>query len=108
MQQSKENEMKNWLQDKYVILTGASSGIGRELCKILIEKYHAKVSGVGRREEKMLSLLRELGDKAEYLQDLGFKTTFIWIHGLLTDSQYDAALKKLQKMLAKAAKPKEG
>ena len=49
-----------------------------------------------------------LGDKAEYLEDLGFKTTFIWIHGLLTDSQYDAALKKLQKMLAKAAKPKEG
>ena len=72
--------MKNWLQDKYVILTGASSGIGRELCKILIEKYHAKVIGVGRREEKMLSLLRELGDKAEYfsyrLFDVSQKTAW--------------------------------
>lgn len=45
-----------------------------------------------------------LGDQAEYLQDLGFKLVFIWIHGLLTDSQYDAALKKLQKMLVKAVK----
>ncbi len=57
--------MRNWLENKYVILTGASSGIGRELCKILIEKYYAKVIGVGRREEKMLSLSQELGDMAE-------------------------------------------
>ncbi len=56
--------MQNWLKDRYVIVTGASSGIGRELCKILIEKYQAKVIGVGRREEKMLSLAKELGDKA--------------------------------------------
>ena len=51
-----------------------------------------------------------LGDKADFLNDLGFKLVYIWIHGLLTDSQYDAALKKLQKQLAKAAKrlpPKE-
>jgi hypothetical protein len=46
-----------------------------------------------------------LGDKAEYLQDLGFKIVYIWIHGLLTDSQYDAALRKLQKQLVKAARP---
>ncbi len=59
-----KDKMKNWLQDKYVILTGASSGIGRSLCKILIEKYHANVIGVGRREEKMLSLSQELGEKA--------------------------------------------
>lgn len=48
-----------------------------------------------------------LGDKAEYLQDLGFKTVYIWIHGLLTDRQYDAALRKLQKQLVKAARPLE-
>lgn len=46
-----------------------------------------------------------LGDKAEYLQDLGFKTVYIWIHGLLTDRQYDDALRKLQKQLVKAARP---
>lgn len=46
-----------------------------------------------------------LGDKAELLQDLGNNTVMIWIHGLLTDSQCCAALKKLQKQLVKALKP---
>lgn len=46
-----------------------------------------------------------LGDKAKLLQDLGHHTVMIWIHGLLTDSQYDAALKKLQKQLVEALKP---
>ena len=58
--------MKNWLQDKYVILSGASSGIGRELCKILIARFGAKVLGIGRNEEKMLSLKTELGENAEH------------------------------------------
>ena len=57
--------MKNWLKDKYVILSGASGGIGRQLCKVLIEKYQAKVIGIGRNEEKMLSLKAELGGKAD-------------------------------------------
>ncbi len=52
--------MKNWLKDNYVILSGASDGIGRELTKILITRYGAKVVGIGRREEKMLSLQQEL------------------------------------------------
>lgn len=57
--------MKNWLQNGTVILTGASSGIGKELCKLLLERYSAKVIGVGRREEKMLSLIEELSEKAK-------------------------------------------
>ncbi len=57
--------MQNWIKDKYVILTGASSGIGRELCKIFINKYGANVVGVGRNEEKMLSLAQELGENKE-------------------------------------------
>lgn len=67
--------MANWLKDEVVILTGASSGIGRELCKRLIIKHGAKVLGVGRREEKMLSLKEELGEYGEnfsyYLFDVG-------------------------------------
>ena len=57
--------MRNWIKDKYIILTGASSGIGRELCKILIHKYEANVIGVGRNEGKMLSLAQELGEHKE-------------------------------------------
>lgn len=52
--------MKNWLKDKWVLLTGASSGIGKEMTKLLLEKYGAKVIGVGRDEMKMLSLVEEL------------------------------------------------
>lgn len=57
--------MKNWLKNEYVVLSGASGGIGRQLCKILIEKYGAFVVGIGRNEEKMLSLKQELGENAD-------------------------------------------
>lgn len=57
--------MRNWLKNEYIVLTGASGGIGRELCKILICKYGAKVIGIGRNEEKMRSLQAELGENSE-------------------------------------------
>lgn len=52
--------MKNWLNGKTVFLTGASGGIGRELCKLLVQKYGANVIGVGRSEEKMQTLSQEV------------------------------------------------
>ena len=57
--------MKNWLKGGTVVVTGASSGIGKELCKILLEKYAVKVIGVGRDEMKMLSLVAELTETAK-------------------------------------------
>lgn len=67
--------MKNWLKDQYVILSGASSGIGKELTKILIFKYGANVIGIGRNEQKMFALQTELGEQANrfsyYLFDVG-------------------------------------
>ena len=56
--------MKNWLKNKTVVLTGASGGIGRELCKLLVKTYGAHVIGIGRSEEKMLSLQDDLKDAA--------------------------------------------
>lgn len=46
-----------------------------------------------------------LGKEKERLEQLGFSLVYCWIHGVLTDSQYDMALKKLQKQLVKAIKP---
>ena len=46
-----------------------------------------------------------LGDKRELLENLGFSIVMCHIHGLLTESQYDSALKKLQKQLIKALIP---
>lgn len=57
--------MKQPLSGEWVILSGASSGIGRQLCKLLIEKQGAKVFGIGRDEAKMLSLQDELGENRE-------------------------------------------
>ena len=53
--------MKNWLDEINVIITGASSGIGRELARKLIEKHNAYVIGVGRSENKMLEFKESLG-----------------------------------------------
>lgn len=53
----------NWLFDKTVVITGASSGLGREMCYILAQKYHCKIVGVARSIDK----LQETKDKTEKL-----------------------------------------
>ncbi len=57
--------MRNWIKNQYVVLSGASGGIGKELCKILIKKYNAKVIGIGRNAEKMQKLYLELEEYAD-------------------------------------------
>ena len=55
--------MKNWLNDKTVIISGASGGIGFSIAKTLIEKFNCKIIGIARNEEKLLKNLESLGDK---------------------------------------------
>lgn len=57
--------MRNWLNNEYVVLTGASSGIGKALCKALILRCGARVIGIGRKEAKMHALQEELGEAAD-------------------------------------------
>ena len=54
-----------WIDEKTIVITGANSGIGRELTKLFIMKNNCRVIGVGRKEEKFLSLIEELGDKKD-------------------------------------------
>lgn len=56
---------KNWLFQKNVVLTGVSSGIGRQLAKLLIEKEDCHIIGIGRRENAIKELICELGEKAK-------------------------------------------
>lgn len=45
-----------------VLVTGATSGFGRAIAKLLIDKGY-QVIGTGRRQEKLVELQNELGDK---------------------------------------------
>ena len=68
-----ETYMKNnWLNNKTVIITGASSGIGRGIAVKLIKEYNCRVLGIARSEEKMKSLANELGSYAEKFSYLLF------------------------------------
>ena len=58
--------MKN-IENKVVIITGASSGIGAETARVLAENG-AKVVLSARREERLKKLAEEIGENAVYLK----------------------------------------
>lgn len=55
---------KNWLDNKFVIITGASSGMGKDITMRLIREHNCRVIGVARSEQKMIKLTEELGADA--------------------------------------------
>ena len=48
------------LKNKNVIISGVSSGIGKEIARILIERFSCKIIGIARDENKILSFIKEL------------------------------------------------
>lgn len=57
---------KCWYDYKTVIISGASSGIGKGIVKSLIKDHCCTVIGIARSESKMKVLVEELGDMAHY------------------------------------------
>lgn len=57
---------ESWLDNKIVLITGASSGIGLEISRILVHKHNCHIIGIARNEERMLEVKKELGDNFEY------------------------------------------
>lgn len=57
--------MTKWINGKTVIITGASSGIGKMLAERLIKEQNCTVIGVARSEAKMIKFVEELGDYAK-------------------------------------------
>ena len=56
--------MKYDFNNKTVVLTGATGGIGAEIARILVEKYGCKVYGVGRNRQKAEAVKQSLGEKS--------------------------------------------
>lgn len=60
---------KNWINNKTVIVTGASGGMGKGIAESLIKDHGCTVIGIARSEEKMKKVVEELGcyaDKFSY------------------------------------------
>ena len=58
--------VKCWFDYSTVIVTGASSGLGRDITMRLIKDHNCRVIGIARSRDKLESLKQELGEK-EYL-----------------------------------------
>lgn len=56
---------KCWFDYKTVILSGASSGIGKDLAVRLIKDHGCKVIGIARTESKLAALKEELGNSGD-------------------------------------------
>ena len=54
---------KSWLNDKTIVISGASGGIGFSVAKRLITLYDCKIIGIARNEEKIKKAIDTLGDK---------------------------------------------
>ena len=84
----------DWLYGRNVVLTGCSTGMGKEVLLILVKKYGCNVMGVARNKQKLDELKAELGDKFSYrrfnissqeewykfakeLEDMGFMTDIL-------------------------------
>lgn len=69
---------KSWLFNKKVIVTGATSGIGLEICKILIDKYNCKILGISRNPQKAERVYEEFSKRTDsyqkYCFDVGEKS----------------------------------
>src|SRR5574344_1973528 len=62
------------LNNKNVIITGASSGFGKLIATRLATEYSCKVIGIARNEEKLIKAKQEIGENFTYSAfDVGVK-----------------------------------
>lgn len=84
---------KKWIDGKTIVITGASSGIGRALARLFLVRHNAKIIGVGRNEQKMQefkSSLGEYADNFEYrLFDVGQEKNWQDFSDSFADRQID-------------------
>ncbi|MBO7214404.1 MAG: SDR family NAD(P)-dependent oxidoreductase, partial [Clostridia bacterium] len=80
---------KYFNEQSTILLTGASSGIGKCLAEILVTKYNSTVLGVGRSEEKLNMVKTLLGDKfIPITADISLESEWERLYNLVTDNGY--------------------
>lgn len=89
-----EGSMKKcWLNGKTILITGASSGIGKSLTELFITRNNCNVIGVGRSKEKFAKFVDELGDKKDkfryILMDVGVEDDWIKLKESVKDTPID-------------------
>lgn len=84
-------KLKNsWLKNKKVLITGTSSGIGRDLCHVLINNYGCNIIGVSRREERLQELKEQYPNNFDYIvADISKLSEWQKIFNMLKDSPID-------------------
>lgn len=74
---------------------------------MIVEFHHGALSDSY--EEQANNQGFTFGDKAEWVENIGFGLVCAYIHGCITDSEYDKILKRFQsKILAKNLKKLNG
>ena len=58
---------RKWLYGRNVVISGVSSGMGKDIAKILVNKYGCKVFGIARNVAKLEALAEELGDNFQFM-----------------------------------------
>lgn len=78
---------KKWFDDKTIILTGASSGIGKLLATTFIKQHNCKVVGIGRNLQKLNDVKTELGDNfIIYQSDVSVKENWKGLASYLSEN----------------------
>ena len=84
---------KSWIDNKTIVITGASSGIGKALAETLVKKHNCHIIGVGRSEDKMNMVAQELGDNFEYqLFDVSIKSEWEKFAKYCEDKEVDVLI----------------
>ncbi len=73
---------KRWIDNKTVIISGASSGIGKALAETLIKKHNCLVLGIGRNEKKLLDFKNSLNEKSDLFKYFTFDVSIYenWVN----------------------------